>query len=82
MSTSTPNIRIRGLHVRKSFITGQNEPGAADEAGICFRQGLDATRRQPAKSLELRATISLARLWRDQGKIAEAREVAPWTMTV
>jgi predicted ATPase len=31
--------------------------------------------RQQAKSLELRAAISLARLWQQQGKRAEAREL-------
>ena len=30
---------------------------------------------QQAKSLELRATASLARLWRDQGKVQQAREL-------
>jgi predicted ATPase len=33
------------------------------------------TRRQQAKSLELRAAISLARLWQQQGKHADAREL-------
>ena len=34
-----------------------------------------AARRQQAKSLELRAAMSLARLWQQQGKRAEAREL-------
>ncbi len=56
----------------------QHNHGAAEEAASCFRQALDAARQQQAKPLELRAAINLARLWRDQGKIAEARElVAP-----
>jgi predicted ATPase len=42
------------------------------EAEICFRQALDVARRQEAKSLELRAAMSLARLWQQQGKQAEA----------
>ena len=36
---------------------------------------LTVTRRQQAKSLELRAAMSLSRLWRGQGKQAEAREL-------
>ena len=44
----------------------------APEAETCFRQALDSARRQQAKSLELRAATSLARLWQ-QGKRAEAR---------
>ena len=35
----------------------------------------DIARWQQAKSLELRAVISLARLWRQQGKTAEARQL-------
>ena len=38
----------------------------------CFRQALDIAHRQQAKSLELRAAMSLARLWQTQGKQAEA----------
>jgi predicted ATPase len=36
---------------------------------------LAVARQQQAKSLELRAATSLARLWRDQGKVREAREL-------
>jgi predicted ATPase len=45
------------------------------EAEVCFRQALDVARRQQAKSLELRAAISLSRLWQQQGKQAEARQL-------
>jgi predicted ATPase len=45
------------------------------EAEICFHQAVDIARRQQATSLELRAAISLARLWQQQGKHAEAREL-------
>jgi class 3 adenylate cyclase len=45
------------------------------EAEACFRQALDIARRQHAKSLELRAAISLSRLWQWQGKSAAAREL-------
>jgi TOMM system kinase/cyclase fusion protein len=45
------------------------------EAETCFRQALDITRRQEAKSLELRAAMSLARLWQQQGKRDKAREL-------
>src|SRR5262249_42045733 len=43
------------------------------EAEACFHQALDRARRQQAKSLELRATVSLSRLWQQQGKRDEAR---------
>ena len=43
------------------------------EAETCFQHALDVARRQQAKSLELRAAMSLARLWQRQGKRVEAR---------
>jgi len=49
--------------------------GQDTEAETCFRQALEIARRQQAKSLELRAAMSLARLWQGQGKHAEAREL-------
>jgi predicted ATPase len=45
------------------------------EAETCFRQALEAARHEQAKSWELRAAMSLARLWRGQGKRVEAREL-------
>jgi predicted ATPase len=45
------------------------------QAEACFHQALDVARRQRAKSLELRAAMSLSRLWQQQGKRAEAREL-------
>jgi predicted ATPase len=44
----------------------------AQEAEGCLHQALDIARRQEATSLELRAAMSLARLWQQQGKQAEA----------
>jgi predicted ATPase len=40
-----------------------------------FKRALDVARQQQAKSWELRASMSLARLWRDQGKVQQAREL-------
>jgi predicted ATPase len=45
------------------------------EAETCFRQALAIARRQQAKSLELRAAMSLSRLWQHQGKHEEARRL-------
>ena len=42
------------------------------DAETCLYQALEITRRQEAKSLELRAAMSLARLWAQQGKQREA----------
>jgi predicted ATPase len=43
-----------------------------EEAEACFQQALAVARREQARSLELRAAMSLARLWRRQGRRAEA----------
>ena len=40
-----------------------------------FERALVVARQQQAKSWELRAAMSLARLWRDQGKVPQAREL-------
>jgi predicted ATPase len=45
------------------------------EAETSLQRALDVARRQEAKSLELRAAMSLSRLWQQQGKRAEAYEL-------
>ena len=45
------------------------------EAEVCFHHALTIARHQHAKSLELRATMSLSRLWQQQGKHAKARHL-------
>ena len=47
----------------------------AEEGEACFQKALDIARDQQAKSLELRAATSLARLWQQQGKTTEAHEL-------
>jgi predicted ATPase len=49
--------------------------GQSGEAEACFQQALTVARHQQAKSWELRAAMSLARLWQRQGKRAEAYEL-------
>jgi adenylate cyclase len=49
--------------------------GRPDEAEACFRRALDAAVHMGAKSLELRAATSLARLCSDSGRRAEACEL-------
>jgi predicted ATPase len=48
-------------------------PHSSPEA--CFLKAIEIARRQQAKSLELRATMSLARLWKEQGKKDAARQM-------
>jgi predicted ATPase len=45
------------------------------EAEACFQQAIAVAQQQRSKSWELRAATSLARLWQQQGKTAEAREL-------
>ena len=47
----------------------------APQAEACFQQALAIARRQQARSWELRAAMSLGRLWQQQGKRTAAREL-------
>jgi class 3 adenylate cyclase/predicted ATPase len=49
--------------------------GADAAAEQCFRTAIEVAREQQARSPELRAATSLARLWVEQGKRAEARDL-------
>ena len=53
----------------------RRSPSAPDRAEVSYRRAIERARSQEAKSWELRAATSLARLWRDQGKPAEARDL-------
>jgi hypothetical protein len=50
-------------------------PDPQSEAEACFLKAIDIARRQQAKSWELRAVMSLSRLWQQQGKTAAAHEL-------
>ena len=50
-------------------------PSLQAEAEECFLKAIDIARKQQAKSWELRATTSLARLWQQQDKRVEARKL-------
>ncbi len=60
--------------LRGEFLLSQSAENATD-AELCFERALDISRSQEAKSLELRAAMSLARLWQQQGKGDEARRL-------
>ena len=57
---------------RSSFIVHRSAEAEAEE---CFWRSIEIARRQSAKSLELRAVMSLSRLWQHQGKKEEARQM-------
>jgi predicted ATPase len=60
--------------LRGELLLRQAVPDAA-QAGACFQKALAIARRQQAKSWELRAAMSLARLWQQQGKQTDARQL-------
>src|SRR5207244_4080855 len=61
--------RLRGVLLLRQTVTEQEEVEA------WLQRALDIARSQQAKSLELRAAMSLARLWQQQGKRAAARDL-------
>ena len=72
-------LRKGGRRPRSTRVAGEiallsPEPDAA-KAQAYFERALAVARQQQAKSWELRAAMSLARLWRDQGKPQQAREL-------
>ncbi|MCZ6731059.1 MAG: AAA family ATPase [Gammaproteobacteria bacterium] len=54
------------------LLSTPDDPGSAEG---WFKQAIEIARAQSAKSLELRAAVSLARLWQDQGNSGEARDL-------
>jgi predicted ATPase len=82
-------LRTTGLVTMLSYYLGllaeaYRDIGQAEEgltvlaqalAAACFRRALDVAHQQQAKSLELRAALSLSRLWLGQGRHSEARQV-------
>ena len=63
--------RLKGELTLKSKVKASPE----SEAEEYFRKAIAIARRQSAKSLELRAVMSLARLWQQQGKKKKARQM-------
>jgi predicted ATPase len=76
--------RLKGELLLQSGVQGLEAEVLPPDAGLqtrdaevelCLHQALDIARRQHARSLELRAAMSLSRLWQQQGKRAEAYEL-------
>ena len=68
--------RLRGVLLLR-------QPGTPQaEAETWLQRALDVARRQEAKSLELRAAMSLARLWQQQGKRQEAHDAPGTSLSV
>jgi predicted ATPase len=65
-------LEVEGAGLSRGLTDGM--PDAESPEG-CFLTAIEIARRQEGKSLELRATVSLARLWQQQGKTDEARRM-------
>ena len=66
--------RLKGqLTLQQSKV--QSPRSKVEEAEECFQKAIEIARHQSAKSLELRAVMSLSRLWQQQGKKEEARHM-------
>ena len=61
--------------LRGALLLRQGPRPPWEEADACCQQALAIARQQQAQSWELRAAMSLARLWQQQGKRAEARDL-------
>ena len=61
--------------VQGELLLKQGRPDSAAGAETCFRQSLDIAAAQSAKSWELRAATSLARLWSEQGRRTEGHDL-------
>jgi predicted ATPase len=73
----TQEIKSQGAKGKsqKSKMTDLRPLTPDPQAEECFQQAIEVARSQGAKSLELRAVMSLARLWQQQGKHYEARDM-------
>src|SRR5262249_7023380 len=63
------------LHRLKGELLLAEAPDQASGAEDCFRQAIETARRQQSRAWELRATMSLARLWQRPGRRDEAGDV-------
>jgi class 3 adenylate cyclase/predicted ATPase len=61
--------------LRGRLLLATAEPTAPASAEACYRRALEVARRQGARSLELRAAVSLSRLWQAADRHDEAREL-------
>jgi predicted ATPase len=61
--------------IKGEIVLQTGAPKAAATAERLFRQSIDVARRQGALSWELRAAMSLARLWRGQPRASQSRKL-------
>jgi predicted ATPase len=71
-STGERRFAAEMFRYRGDILAARGEAGSAEQA---YSKSLHIARQQQAKTWELRAGMSLARLWADQGKRIEARDL-------
>jgi len=83
MATAVPELQRSGerwweaelYRIKGELLFASTDTGLESEAEQYFHKAIMLSRQQTAKSLELRATMSLCRLWQQQGKTEDAREL-------
>ena len=68
-------LSLKSRQVKDKSKTSQGKSEVEQEAEECFWKAVEIAQKQQAKSLELRAVMSLARLWQQQNKKDEARQM-------
>jgi adenylate cyclase len=66
---------LKGELILQQFNVQGPKSKVEEEVEACFLKAIEVARRQQAKSWELRASTSLACLWQQQGKRAEAHKL-------
>jgi class 3 adenylate cyclase/predicted ATPase len=75
VETTKETFQEAEVHRIAGEIADKSPRPDAAKAQAHFKRALEVARQQQSKSFELRASMSLARLWRDQGKMQQAREL-------
>ena len=63
------------LHRQSGALLVRKTPNDVTAAEAAFMRAIEVARRQQTRMFELRAAMGMARLWRDQGKVQQAREL-------
>jgi adenylate cyclase len=83
IATAMPELQRSGerwweaelYRIEGELLFASSDSGLEPEVEQCFHKAVMTSRQQQAKSLELRATMSLCRLWQQQGKTADAHRL-------
>ena len=68
-------VRVRSRAAPPGKVTIESEQPMVAQAESCFRKAISVAQQQKAKSWELRAVLSMARLYQDQGRPEDARSL-------